>query len=388
MTSPSSSSCDCVAFFGNASWNGLLSISKKDIWRQSIDRRTTACSCIRNQKYGPLCIASSVKAPTVLPHMSRYPKSLQEQQYYIDLVVEAVQSYDNSCSNLKKSVTLLLPDLNPELDIYDRRFLLRLVWGLATLCVLEKQQRVRLVVQGPSESGGLPLAVAGLFRYLNEDYQISRESWNGKLQTHVSISTLEECLTQNVNQDYFIVITPTNAVSTPITEQLIQLTQKYNNSPILLINPSLKDVPSTDGVMQVRGRKERMEFLETFEDVFYLRPLYKTGTLYPIQGLLLRKYPLPWQVWKMDYDELQQEHYLLLEECPHKPDRSMLTTLFKSSIPHSTTISNKNTTEEARPVLLFLSFALLLLFFLILRNHMTKTFLLSFWPPALKFRCK
>ncbi|GJD06136.1 Adenylate kinase 5, chloroplastic [Galdieria sulphuraria] len=287
----------CFSSFNNASWKYLK--TKKDILRRAY-RRNTACHYTGN-KSGPHCTASPVnKEPSVLPQMSRYPKSLQEQEYYINLVVEAVNRHDAS-SALRKSVTLLLPDLNPELDIYDRRFLLRLVWGLVRLLVLEKQKRVRIVVQGPSVSGGIPLAVAGLLRYLNEDYQISRASWDGKLQTHVSISTLGECLTQkDIDQDYCIVITPTNAVSTPITEQLFQLTQKYSNKPILLINPSLKDVPSTDGIMQVRGRKERMEFIETFEDVFYLRPLYKTGTLYPIQGVLLRKYPSPWEVWKMN----------------------------------------------------------------------------------------
>jgi hypothetical protein len=348
----------------------------------SVHPRTTTCR--RNKLLPCCCTAQENQLPPVLPRMSRYPKSLQEQQHYIQLVVDAVRRHYQSGGSLRKSITLLLPDLNPELDIYDRRFLLRLVWDVVALLVLERQQRVKVLVQGPSVSGGgLPLAVAGLLRYLNEDYQLSQESWNGKLATHVSIGTLEEC--EDGQEDTFVVITPTNAVSTPITERLEQLTQKYTDKSFLLINPSLKDVPSTNGVMQVRGRKERMEFLQTFEDVFYLRPLYKTGTLYPIQGILLRKYPSPWQVWKMYVDDAQGEHYILLEECQHKPDRQTLTRIFSTS-PTTTKKSTENNTtrEAARPILFFLSFALLLVSLLLVRNQTTAGLSLpSFWPPTL-----
>eukprot|EP00871_Galdieria_phlegrea_P006057 jgi/Galph1/939/GphlegSOOS_G5646.1 len=228
-----------------------------------------------------------------LPNMSQYPRTTEQQQHYISLIMDAIDSAWKDTkqpgANLRTSITLLLPDLNPALDIYDRRFLLRMVWGVVSHLVLKENQRVRIAVQSPMGGSGLPLAVAGLLRYLNADYLESSNVWNGKLHSHVSISTVDYCISTPVEEDCFVIVTPTNAVSAPVIEQIMQLTDRYKSKSIILINPNLQDVPSTGGIMQVQGRKERIEFLNSFHCIFYLRPLYKTGTLYPTNVHLAAK---------------------------------------------------------------------------------------------------
>ena len=41
------------------------------------------------------------------------------------------------------------------------------------------------------------------------------------------------------------------------------------------MNPNLVDIPSSGGLMQVRGREERMSFVEDFEEIYHFRLLYR-----------------------------------------------------------------------------------------------------------------
>jgi hypothetical protein len=51
--------------------------------------------------------------------------------------------------------------------------------------------------------------------------------------------------------------------------------------PLILINPLLNDRPSSNNVMQIRGRAERRSFSDSFEDIFVFR------LLYPSSGMIL-----------------------------------------------------------------------------------------------------
>lgn len=65
---------------------------------------------------------------------------------------------------------------------------------------------------------------------------------------------------------------------------------------MILINAVLKDLPSSGGMMGIRGRKERMEFAESFETAYHFRLLYTSGTYFPIKGALRYSYGGPWEV--------------------------------------------------------------------------------------------
>jgi hypothetical protein len=71
-----------------------------------------------------------------------------------------------------------------------------------------------------------------------------------------------------------------------VINHLEKMVAAAKGRPLILINPSLQDKPSSNNVMQIRGRKERKEFEDSFKDVFALRLLYPSsgGYMYPIKG--------------------------------------------------------------------------------------------------------
>ena len=58
---------------------------------------------------------------------------------------------------------------------------------------------------------------------------------------------------------------------------LEQMVQAANGRPMILLNPSLGDRPSSNNVMQIRGRAERREFENSFTDIYELRLLYPSS---------------------------------------------------------------------------------------------------------------
>lgn len=47
--------------------------------------------------------------------------------------------------------------------------------------------------------------------------------------------------------------------------------------PLILVNPILGDRPSSNNVMQIRGRSERRIFSDSFVDIFNFRLLYPSS---------------------------------------------------------------------------------------------------------------
>ena len=55
--------------------------------------------------------------------------------------------------------------------------------------------------------------------------------------------------------------------------------------PVCIINPNLKDRPSSGGVMQVRGRGDRISFADSFKDIYNFRLLYESSVaFFPIKA--------------------------------------------------------------------------------------------------------
>eukprot|EP00302_Diacronema_sp_CCMP2436_P007135 CAMPEP_0179883502 /NCGR_PEP_ID=MMETSP0982-20121206/28754_1 /TAXON_ID=483367 /ORGANISM="non described non described, Strain CCMP 2436" /LENGTH=170 /DNA_ID=CAMNT_0021777965 /DNA_START=1 /DNA_END=513 /DNA_ORIENTATION=+ len=56
---------------------------------------------------------------------------------------------------------------------------------------------------------------------------------------------------------------------------------------VVLVNPALGDIPGAAGVMQVRGRGERIAFAQSFRDCYAFRCLFFAGRFcFPIVGVL------------------------------------------------------------------------------------------------------
>lgn len=89
--------------------------------------------------------------------------------------------------------------------------------------------------------------------------------------------------------DVVLVISPQSIAGFSIHQLLVDTVEEANGRPVILINPNLKDRPSSGGVMQVRGRGERISFAESFKDVYNFRLLYGSSVgFFPIKvGLML-----------------------------------------------------------------------------------------------------
>lgn len=173
-------------------------------------------------------------------------------------------------------VTLLLPELNPSLDVYDRRFLLQVTWAVISSAVTTHGLRPRVLVQGRRAFGAIPLSVAGLRRHFDADLELSVDDWSRPIRS----GDLEEVTDVDDDDDVIIIISPTNAVSCPVVQSVADcVRQKANGRPVILINPRLDDVPSHSGVMQVSGRADRIAFVDSFEQIFYLRLLFDAGSV-------------------------------------------------------------------------------------------------------------
>lgn len=232
-----------------------------------------------------------------------------DRSVYIAAAVEATIAYLTALSSQPSSqaalgnvlaLTLLLPQLDPELDVFDRRFVLSLSYALVT--ALSATSKICILVQGTRKYGAIPLSVAGLRRTLEADLANSADEWGGSdsMASALRVADLEEPSAVADDDDVFVVITPCNATRTPVIDDVIALANRVGERPIILINPRLSDVPSAEGIMGVKGRGERNAFRDSWVAPFYMRLLFDAGTLYPLRAIVYRAYGRTgdrWQVW-------------------------------------------------------------------------------------------
>jgi hypothetical protein len=105
------------------------------------------------------------------------------------------------------------------------------------------------------------------------------------------------------------------------------------NKPIIIVNAKLTDVPSSAGVMGVRGRQERLDFVSTFEPVYHFRLLYIGAAPYPIMGALRHTWGGPWEVFKrtdfVNETGARDEAFVLAGHFDHEPDAAAITECFR-----------------------------------------------------------
>ncbi|XP_039164988.1 adenylate kinase 5, chloroplastic-like [Eucalyptus grandis] len=68
-------------------------------------------------------------------------------------------------------------------------------------------------------------------------------------------------------------------------QDLRGMTESAGMRPVILINPRLKDLPSSSGIMQTMGQNKRLEYAASFENCYFFRLLYYAGTQYPIMAV-------------------------------------------------------------------------------------------------------
>ncbi|ONK70403.1 uncharacterized protein A4U43_C05F33350 [Asparagus officinalis] len=213
-------------------------------------------------------------------------------------------------------VEINIPELNPEMDVYRIGTLMELVRTLA-LSFADDGKRVKVCVQGSMGEGalaGMPLQLAGSRKIL--EYM----DWGeyGAKGTFIKIGSIGG---REVDEedDIFILVAPQNAVGNCIIDDMQAMTDAAGDRPVILINPRLKDLPGSSGIMQTMGREERLKYAASFENCYFFRLLYYAGTQYPIMGALRMTYPYRWDLYKRVDEPSGKERYVIIATFPEKP---------------------------------------------------------------------
>uniref|UniRef100_A0A803N6T3 adenylate kinase n=1 Tax=Chenopodium quinoa TaxID=63459 RepID=A0A803N6T3_CHEQI len=228
----------------------------------------------------------------------------------------AVTKSSNSNLATPNKVEISIPELDPSTDVYRIGTLMELVRVIA-LSFADDGKRVKVCVQGSMGEGalaGMPLQLAGTRKILEfmdwGDYEAKG--------TFINIGSIggNEVDEQD---DMFILVAPQNAFGNCIIDDLRAMTDAAGSRPVILINPRLKDLPGSSGIMQTMGRDKRLEYAESFENCYSFRLLYYAGTQYPIMGALRMSYPFPYEVYKRVDEAPGKEKYVMLSTFEKKP---------------------------------------------------------------------
>ncbi|CAL5397216.1 unnamed protein product [Camellia sinensis] len=257
--------------------------------------------------------------------LNNIPHSREIREYFYDDVLQATQRAVND-GKTRLKVEINIPELNPEMDVYRIGTLMELVRVLA-LNFADDGKRIKVCVQGSMGEGalaGMPLQLAGtrtILEYMDwGDY--------GAMGNFINIGSIggKEVTEQD---DLFILVAPQNAVGNCIIDDLRAMTDAAGNRPVILINPRLKDLPASSGIMQTMGRDKRLEYAASFEHCYHFRLLYYAGTQYPIMGALRMSYPYGYELYKRVDDPSRKEKYIILSTFPKRPDSDEINDAFE-----------------------------------------------------------
>ncbi|XP_061990793.1 adenylate kinase 5, chloroplastic [Rosa rugosa] len=247
--------------------------------------------------------------------LNNIPHSRDIRNYFYDDVLQATKRSIND-GGIRLKVENNIPELNPEMDVYRIGTLMELVRTLA-LSFADDGKSVKVCVQGSMGEGalaGMPLQLAGTRQIL--EYM----DWGeyGAMGTFIKIGAIGAKYVDETD-DLFILVAPQNAVGNCIIEDLQAMTDAAGDRPVILINPRLKDLPASSGIMQTMGRDKRLKYAATFENCYFFRLLYFAGTQYPIMGALRMSYPYRYELYKRVNDPSGKEKYVILSTYPKKP---------------------------------------------------------------------
>ncbi|XP_050237062.1 adenylate kinase 5, chloroplastic [Mercurialis annua] len=287
--------------------------------------------CNKSEKLIPKSESSSNQASIsqdkwrgIPTRLNNIPHSREIRNYFYDDVLEAAQRAVND-GRTRLKVEIAIPELNPEMDVYRIGTLMELVRVLA-LSFADDGKRVKVCVQGSMGEGalsGMPLQLSGSRKILEfmdwGDY--------GALGTFIKIGSVG-AKEVDEHDDMFILVAPQNAVGNCIIDDLRAMTDAAGTRPVILINPRLKDLPGSSGIMQTMGRAERLEYAASFESCYSFRLLYYAGTQYPIMGALRMSYPNHYELYKRVDLPSRGEKYEILSTFNEGPSVDDINDLF------------------------------------------------------------
>eukprot|EP00545_Synedropsis_sp_CCMP1620_P002602 CAMPEP_0119011794 /NCGR_PEP_ID=MMETSP1176-20130426/5886_1 /TAXON_ID=265551 /ORGANISM="Synedropsis recta cf, Strain CCMP1620" /LENGTH=488 /DNA_ID=CAMNT_0006964661 /DNA_START=54 /DNA_END=1520 /DNA_ORIENTATION=+ len=248
--------------------------------------------------------------------LNQIPHNRYVRQYFYDLACDAVMEAVVKCSqgeiSNRMKMVAMFPELNPSMDSYRIGTLLEMARSIA-IGLAEQNLRVRICVQGSMGVGiftGLPKQLSGVATLLQRmDWQSGEGEENeGMIGNFVNFGAVgkEHVVNAHVDadgkkveqDDVFLLLCPqsTVGIESCIIPPMQEMVEAVGDRPIIILNADLVDRPSAQGQQSVRGRKERIEFAESFETIFHFANLYVSGTSYfPILGSVTKLKPSqPW----------------------------------------------------------------------------------------------
>ncbi|XP_027352165.1 adenylate kinase 5, chloroplastic isoform X2 [Abrus precatorius] len=230
--------------------------------------------------------------------LNNIPHSREIRKYFYDDVLQATQRAIND-GKTRLKVDINIPELNPEM-----------------VCVQGSM--------GEGALAGMPLQLAGSRKILEfmdwGDY--------GAKGTFINIGSIGAAEVEE-QDDMYILVAPQNAVGNCIIDDLRAMTNAAEHRPVILINPRLKDLPGSSGIMQTMGRDQRLKYAATFESCYFFRLLYYAGTQYPIMGAIRMSYPYPYELYKRVDESPGKEKYVTLSTFPQRPTTDEINDAFQ-----------------------------------------------------------
>jgi len=223
--------------------------------------------------------------------------------------------------------SLTIPETNPEMDT----FRIGTVLELTRAAAIASGRRCAVLVQGPLGEGffkGMPLSLSGVERIM------ATMDWGE--DTPITTGALEPAAAAGVGAGGVVfVVAPQNIAGGSVLPPLMAAVAAAERAgaAVVLVNPRLKDVPSSAGVMGVRGRADRLADEASFVVAYHLRLLYANPTMpYPIRGALRHRYGQPWQVYAREdiKGPPRSEAYVLAAEAEAEPGGTEITGVLKA----------------------------------------------------------
>ncbi|GER33669.1 adenylate kinase family protein [Striga asiatica] len=257
--------------------------------------------------------------------LNNIPHSREIRKYFYDDVLYATQSAVRD-GKTRLKVEISIPELNPEMDVYRIGTLMELVRILA-LSFADDGKRVKVCVQGSMGEGalaGMPLQLAGSRKIL----EFMDWGDDGAMGTFINIGSIGGSEVEE-QDDMFILVAPQNAIGNCIIDDLKAMTDAAAHRPVILVNPRLKDVPGSSGIMQTMGREKRLEYAASFGICYFFRLLYYAGTQYPIMGALRMCYPYEYELYKRVDESPKKEKYVILSKFVKRPSGEEINDAFE-----------------------------------------------------------
>lgn len=269
------------------------------------------------------------------------------RSYLYEMATNAVLKAinDDKLSNKSRmQMKFNFPEVNPAYDTYRIGTILEMIRQITLSLTCNERKKVRICVQQSLGEGiftGLPLAI-GAMRPILEKMDWGQElTKEQKFQPGDNVVPRSEAMIRlgtigpeqiQDDDDVLIIICPQNVIGGILINLLDDMIKSANGRPVILFNPSLSDRPSSNNMMQIRGRAERKQIEKSFVDIATLRIIYPTagGYMYPIAGMVVKKdYRSPWVAYSRNEKANGDEEYIIEAAFPPQtpPDPEILRSL-------------------------------------------------------------